>query len=77
LHDPLTVAAVIAPELFSIEKHYVNVDISGGVSTGKTYADFMKVSKKPANMKVALGVKGREFVDLFVERLESFCRSRL
>jgi len=72
LHDPLTVATVIAPDLLTIEEHYVNVDISGGVSTGKTYADFMKVAKKPANMKVALDVKGREFVELFVERMEKF-----
>ena len=75
LHDPLTVAAIIEPELFSMEAHYVNVDISGGVSTGKTYADFMKVTKKPANMKVALGVNGRRFVELFLERMEGFCRS--
>ena len=71
LHDPLTVAAIIAPELLSIEQHYVNVDISGGVSTGKTYADFMKVAKKPVNMKVTLDVKGREFVELFIERIEN------
>lgn len=70
LHDPLTVAVVIAPELLSFEEHYVNVDISGGESTGKTFADFMKVSKKPTNMKVALDVKGREFVELFIERLK-------
>ena len=75
LHDPLTVATVIAPELLSIEEHYVNVDISGGVSTGKTYADFMKVAKKPVNMKVALGVKGREFVELFIERMERYCKA--
>ncbi|MBI2332842.1 MAG: nucleoside hydrolase [Chloroflexi bacterium] len=77
LHDPLTVAAIIAPELLSLEEHYVDVDISGGVSTGKTYADFMKVAKKPANMKVALDVRGREFVELFIERMETLCRSRL
>lgn len=75
LHDPLTVAALVAPELLHLEEHYVDVDISGGVSTGKTYADFMKVAKKPANMKVALDVKGREFVELFVERMEALCRA--
>lgn len=74
LHDPLTVAAIVAPELLQIESHYINVDISGGVSTGKTYADFMKVTKKPANIKAALDVKGREFVDLFVERMERFSK---
>lgn len=76
LHDPLTVAVLIAPELLHIEEHYVDVDISGGVSTGKTYADFMKVAKRPANVKVALDVKGREFVDLFVERMERISRTR-
>ena len=70
LHDPLTVAALVAPELLHVEEHYVDVDISGGVSTGKTYADFMKVTKKPANVKVALDVRGREFVELFIERME-------
>lgn len=72
LHDPLTVAALVAPELLHVEEHYVDVDISGGVSTGKTYADFMKVTKKPANVKVALDVRGREFVELFIERMEGF-----
>ncbi|HNN11944.1 MAG TPA: nucleoside hydrolase [Anaerolineales bacterium] len=71
LHDPLTLATVIAPELLTLEEHYVDVDISGGVSTGKTYADFMKVSKRSANMKVALDVKGREFVELFLERIST------
>ncbi|MCZ2127795.1 MAG: nucleoside hydrolase [Anaerolineales bacterium] len=73
LHDPLTLAAIIAPQLLTLESHYVNVDISGGVSEGKTYADFMKVTKRPANMRVALDVKGREFVELFLERIEKFC----
>jgi purine nucleosidase len=70
LHDPLTLATIIAPELLTLEDHFVDVDISGGVSAGKTFADFMKVSKKPANMKVALDVRGREFVELFIERME-------
>jgi purine nucleosidase len=71
MHDPLTLAAVFAPEIFSFENHYVDVDISGGISTGKTFADFMKVSKKPANIKVALDVRGREFVEMFIERMEA------
>ncbi|MBI5842822.1 MAG: nucleoside hydrolase [Chloroflexi bacterium] len=75
LHDPLTLATLIAPELLTLEEHYVDVDISGGVSTGNTFADFMKVSKKPANMKVALDVRGREFIELFVERIVSFSMS--
>lgn len=75
LHDPLTLATIIAPELLTFENHYVDVDISGGISMGNTLADFMKVSKKPANVKVALGVRGREFVELFIERMETLSAS--
>jgi len=75
MHDPLTLATVIAPELLSFEDHYVDVDISGGVSMGNTFADFMRVSRKPANIKIALDVRGRDFVELFIERMENLCRS--
>jgi len=70
LHDPLTLAVIFAPELFTFEDQYVDVDVSGGVSMGNTFADFMKVSKKPANMKVALDVRGRDFIELFIARME-------
>jgi inosine-uridine nucleoside N-ribohydrolase len=42
---------------------------------GKTVADFYNYSKKPANMKVALDVRARDFIDLFVERIESLARA--
>lgn len=77
MHDPLTLATVIAPELLSFEEHYVDVDISGGISMGNTFADFMRVSRKPANIKIALDVRGRDFVELFIERMENLCRSGL
>jgi len=74
LHDPLTLAVIIAPELFTFEDHHVDVDISGGVSMGNTFADFMKVTKKPVNMRVALDVRGRDFIELFLERMETLSR---
>ena len=39
----------------------MDVDISGGVSMGKTFADFYSIRKKPANMKIALGVRAQRF----------------
>lgn len=75
LHDPLTLATIIAPELLTFEEYYVDVDMSGGVSNGNTFADLMRVSKKPANMKVAMHVHGRDFIQLFIERMESLCRN--
>lgn len=75
LHDPLTLATIIAPELLTFEEYHVDVDMSGGVSNGNTFADLMKVSKKPANMQVAMQVRGREFIELFIERMQSLCKN--
>ncbi len=75
INDPLALALAFAPELCIYEEHYVDVDISGGVSMGNTFADFYKHYKKPANMKVALGVRARDFMELFLERMEGLARS--
>ena len=74
LHDPLTLATIIAPELLTLKQYYVDVDISGGVSMGKTFADIHNVLKKPANMNVAMNVRGEDFVQLFLQRMETLSR---
>ena len=74
LHDPLTLATILAPELLTLKEYYVDVDISGGVSMGNTFADIYNVAKKPANMKVAMDVRNNEFIELFVQRLEGLSR---
>ena len=71
LHDPLTLATIIAPELLTLEEHCVDVDISSGPSIGSTFADFYHTTGKPANMKVALDVRGDDFVELFLQRMEA------
>ena len=70
INDPLALALTFAPELCTYREWPVDVDISGGISMGKTIADFYNYEKKPANMKVALDVRARNFIDLFVERME-------
>jgi len=75
LHDPLTLATIIAPELLTLKEYYVDVDISGGVSMGKTFADIFNVTKKPANMKVAMDVRGEDFIELFLQRMEALSQS--
>ncbi|HEX2995139.1 MAG TPA: nucleoside hydrolase, partial [Anaerolineales bacterium] len=71
LHDPLTLATVIAPELLALKEYYVDVDISGGVSMGKTFADVYGSLQRPANMKVAMNVRGEDFIELFLQRMET------
>ncbi|NOZ71714.1 MAG: nucleoside hydrolase [Chloroflexi bacterium] len=75
INDPLALALTFAPHLCDYEELYVDVDISGGVSMGKTFADFYHMTGRPPNMKVALGVRARKFIDLFVERMEDLSRS--
>jgi purine nucleosidase len=75
LHEPLTLATIIAPELLTLKEYFVDVDISGGVSMGKTFADIQNVTKKTANMKVAMNVRGEDFVELFLQRMESLSRA--
>jgi purine nucleosidase len=71
INDPLALTLTFAPELCDYQELYVDVDISGGVSMGKTFADFHGLTKKPANMKIALGVRARDFMELFLGRMES------
>ena len=75
INDPLTMALTFMPEICDYQDLYVDVDLSGGVSMGNTFADFYKMTKKPANMKVALGVKPRDFMELFLERMEKLAKS--
>ena len=74
INDPLALALTFAPELCEYQELPVDVDISGGVSLGKTIGDFYNYNKKPANMKVALGVRPRDFIELFLERMENLAR---
>jgi len=74
INDPLAMALVFVPELCTYEEHFVDVDISGGVSMGNTFADFYKHYQKPANMKIALDVRARDFMELFLERMENLAR---
>ncbi len=77
INDPLALALAFEPDLCYYEALYVDVDISGGVCMGKTFADFYHMMGKPANMKVALGVRAEAFLDLFVERIATFSRALL
>lgn len=74
LHDPLTLATVIAPELLTLQEYYVDVDHTGGPAMGKTFADVHNKLEKPVNMKVAMDVKGEDFIELFLQRMESLAQ---
>ena len=75
INDPMTLALTFMPEICDYQELYVDVDLSGGVGMGNTFADFYHMAQKPANMKVALGIRPRDFMELFLERMEKLARS--
>jgi purine nucleosidase len=75
INDPLALALTYASELCTYREMPVDVDLSGGISMGKTVGDFYNYGRQPANMRVALGVQARDFIDLFVERISKFAES--
>src|SRR5690606_4415780 len=74
INDPLALALAFAPDLCTYRELPVDVDLSGGISMGKTVADFYNYDRKAPNMKVALGVRARDFIELFLERMEHLAK---
>lgn len=69
LHDPLTCAYLLAPELFVTQPMYVEVDTSGGPSSGRTNCDLWNLTDESPNAEVALQVDADGFYELLTERL--------
>ena len=74
INDPMTLALTFMPEICDYHDLYVDVYISTGVGLGNTFADFYNYEKKAPNMKVALGVRPRMFMELFLERMEKLAK---
>lgn len=75
INDPMTLALTFMPEICDYQNLVVDVDISTGVGLGHTFADFYNYEKKKPNIKVAMGVRPRMFMDLFLERMEKLALS--
>lgn len=69
LHDPLTVAWLLRPELFQTRPMHVEIDMSGGPSLGRTVADVWGVTGRPPNAQVMTQVDADGFFALLVERV--------
>jgi pyrimidine-specific ribonucleoside hydrolase len=72
LHDPCTIAWLLAPELFHGVECRVDIETSGEHSVGMTVVDRYGLTGKPANALVLLGLDRPGFIDLLVTRLRAF-----
>lgn len=72
LHDPCTIAWLLAPGLFHGVECRVDIETRGLHTTGMTVVDRYQLTGKPANALVLLGLDRPGFIDLLVERLRFF-----
>jgi len=72
LHDPCTIALVLAPHLFNIRLMRVDVETSNPLSAGQTICDSFGLgpqADKPKNVHVAQSVDVEGFWSLMLEAL--------
>ncbi|MFL9706953.1 pyrimidine-specific ribonucleoside hydrolase RihA [Aeromonas veronii] len=72
LHDPCTIAWLLAPELFHGVECRVDIETCGEHTVGMTVVDRYGLTGKPANALVLLGLDRPGFIDLLVTRLRAF-----
>ncbi len=69
VHDPCAVAYVIDPEVLTVRPTVVDVELSGGLTTGMTVADLRSTAPESCNTHVATGLDRDRFWDLVVDAL--------
>lgn len=74
LHDPCTIAWLLAPDLFDGRRINVEVELQGRLTTGMTVADWWGVTGRPANALFLRDVKRDALFDLLAQRLATLER---
>lgn len=72
LHDPLTIAYVIDPTIFTMVPMHCEIDISHGPSAGRTNCDVLGYHKLEPNIDVCTEVDVERFWDLIETGLEQY-----
>ncbi len=72
LHDPCTIAWLLAPELFSSKQVNIEVETESALTAGHTAVDFWRVTDRPRNADWVYGVDADGFFRLLIERLARF-----
>ena len=72
VHDVTAVTYLIAPELYTTEDCYVEIDLSHGPCYGRTVCDLYHRSGKEANATVGLAIDLPKFWDLVEDTLRRY-----
>jgi inosine-uridine nucleoside N-ribohydrolase len=69
IHDAVAVAHVFRPELVQTEHRHVAIETTSELTRGRTVVDLWRRTGEEPNAHVGVGVDGRAFVELLLDRL--------
>jgi inosine-uridine nucleoside N-ribohydrolase len=69
IHDAVAVAHVFRPDLVETKRRHVAIECSSELNRGRTVVDLWRRTGEKPNAHVGVGIEGRAFVDLLLERL--------
>ncbi|MFA9207312.1 MAG: pyrimidine-specific ribonucleoside hydrolase RihA [Yersinia sp. (in: enterobacteria)] len=72
LHDPCTIAWLLAPELFTSIERWVGIETRGEYTQGMTVVDYYQLTDNVRNAEVLMGIDRKGFIDLLVERVARY-----
>ena len=75
INDPCAVALAFRPDLAEYEDVFVDVELEGGKSVGKTIVDRQNMWQRPPNVRLVRSFRNDVFLDLFVERMAALART--
>ena len=76
IHDPFAVAAALDRSLIRAQPVFVDVEIGRGLAHAMTVADWRGLTRKPANVEVAVEGDAGAFLDRFIERVGNLAAGR-
>ena len=72
LHDPVTIASLIDPELVTTKPMNAQIELCSEQSYGRTNCDFFNYRKLPSTADVAIDIDPGRFWDIFEEGLRNY-----
>jgi purine nucleosidase len=75
IHDPFAVATALDRSLVRAQRVFVDVETGRGLAHGMTVADWRGLTRRPANLDVAVEGDAEVFIDRFIERVGKLAAS--
>ena len=72
LHDPVTIAYLINPDILTVKEMYTQIDIRSEQSYGRTNCDFFHYMGKEPNSFVAIDIDPEKFWDVVEDGIRKY-----